>query len=133
MKPVKNCRWTVNTHNLSIVRLLILSSADDPDLLKHPRVYALADEFFIDALKDLAFKKLQSMLNELWISDTFVDCIEEVYVTTYPNSDRMRRLVVQVALQNLRKLWIKNIFQDLVRKNGDFAVDLMEKLSRSMC
>ena len=133
MKPVKNCKWTVNTHNFSVVRLLILSSADDLDLLKHPRVYALADEFFIDGLKDLAFKKLQSMLNELWISDTFVDCIEEVYVTTYHNSDRMRRLVVQVARQNLQKLWIKNRFQELVRENGDFAVDLIEKLSRSIC
>jgi hypothetical protein len=40
------------------------------------------------------------------------------------------RTVVQAAPEYLNKLWDKTQFQDLVRKNGDFAVDLMGKTSK---
>lgn len=83
----------------------------------------------MDDLKRLAVKNFHYVLHELWISDTFVDCIQEIYNTTYKNNDQMRGLVVQTAHDHLKKLWDQNRFQDLVRTNGDFAVDLMGKLS----
>jgi len=107
-----------------------LEAEDDLELLKDPRVYALADEFLMDDLKKLSLENFQSVLHELWISDTFVDCIQEVYNTTYRNNDHMREIVVQTSHDHLSKLWDQNRFQDLVRENGDFAVDLMGKLSR---
>jgi hypothetical protein len=83
----------------------------------------------MDDLKKLALKNSQSSSRDLWICDTFFDCIQEIYSTTYERDDQMRT-VVQAAQEYLNKLWDKTQFQDLVRKNGDFAVDLMGKTSK---
>jgi hypothetical protein len=119
----------VSLHCQKLIYIILIFPFDDPELLKHPQVYALADEFLMDDLKILAIKNFQLMLHKLWIRDTFVDCIEEIYTTIYRNNDQMRGTVVQTAHDHLKILWEQNRFQDLVRANGDFAVDLMGKLS----
>ena len=95
--------------------------------MKHPRVYALADMFFMEHLKALAFKSFESKLQKLWATETFIDCVQEVYDMANPLNREIKHAVVQVAWENLKTLWTKKQFQDLVRENGDFAVDLVAK------
>lgn len=101
---------------------------DDEELTRDARVYALADYFFMTALKEYAFKRFQAKIQKLWISETFVDCIREVYRTTNDDDKRMRDAVVQVARTNVNQLWSNKRFQDLVQENGKFAVDLTATL-----
>jgi hypothetical protein len=78
--------------------------------------------FFLEDLKALATAKLQQKLKELWTSESFPECIREVYVTT-PESDRaMRSAVVEVAKDHVRELGKMVLFKDLIREGGDFAV-----------
>lgn len=112
-------------------RLVTLQLLDDPKLLKDPRVYALTDIFFLEDLKALSTTKLRQKLKELEdlsISDSFPECVREIYAST-PGSDRaMRSAVVEVAKAHVRELGKKEIFKDLIREGGDFAVDYFESV-----
>ncbi|KAF2002433.1 hypothetical protein P154DRAFT_462410 [Amniculicola lignicola CBS 123094] len=102
---------------------------DDPPLLKDPRVYALADMFFLEDLKALSTIKMQKKLQTLWTCDSFPDCIREIYAST-PNSDHaMRSAVIEVARVHVRELGKKAIFKDLIREGGEFAVDFFESIT----
>jgi hypothetical protein len=84
--------------------------------------------FFLEGLKALAIAKLQQKLQKLWISDSFPECIREVYATT-PESDRaMRSAVVEVARDHVIELGKKVVFKDLIREGGDFVVQYFESV-----
>ncbi|KAH7119540.1 hypothetical protein B0J11DRAFT_582072 [Dendryphion nanum] len=102
---------------------------DDSPLLKDPRVYALADIFFLKDLKTLSTTKLQRKLQDLWTSDSFPECIREVYAST-PSSDRaIRSTVVEVVSVRKLDLGKKAIFKDLIHEGGDFVVDYFERIT----
>ncbi|KAI9733082.1 MAG: hypothetical protein M1834_003628 [Cirrosporium novae-zelandiae] len=104
---------------------------DDIELLKHVRVYELADFFFIDNLKELVRQKFESKLQTCWVSETLVDCISELYSTTpYGKDNAIKRVVLSMVYKNINELWSKRAFKDLVRSNGDFAADLINKVIR---
>jgi hypothetical protein len=84
--------------------------------------------FFLEDLKALATAKLEQKLEVLWGSDSFPECIREVYATT-PQSDRaMRSAVVKVAKNHVGKLGKNVTFKDLIYEGGDFAVDYFENV-----
>ncbi|EOA85871.1 hypothetical protein ACJQWK_02967 [Exserohilum turcicum] len=99
---------------------------DDPALLKEPRVYALADMFFLEDLKAVAIAKLQHKLQDLWTNDSFPECIREIYATTPANDLGMRSAVVEIAKDHIKELGSKSIFKDLIREGGDFVVQYFE-------
>ena len=75
------------------------------ELLRHPRVYAFADIFRIENLKTLSCHKFEQQLQQHWISDTLVDCIREVYLTSNDiKSATTRRAVVNIVSSNRRDL-----------------------------
>ena len=73
-------------------------------------------------------KKFEVQLQQHWISDTFPDCIHEVYSTS-TNLTTMRKVVVDVVSLHKQDLVRKRPFQELIRGLGDFAVDLVLKIS----
>jgi hypothetical protein len=79
--------------------------------------------FFLEDLKALATVKLQQKLQDLWTSDSFPECIREVYATTPENDCAMRSAVVEVATKHVSELGRKIVFTDLIREGGDFPVD----------
>jgi hypothetical protein len=86
--------------------------------------------FFLDDIKALSTAKLQIKLQDLWTSDSFPDCIREIYNST-PNSDRLiRSAVVEVARVHAGELGCKDIFKDLIYEGGDFAVDFVESITQ---
>ncbi|KAH7360792.1 BTB/POZ protein [Rhexocercosporidium sp. MPI-PUGE-AT-0058] len=108
----------------------LTSESDDLELFKHLRVFALADMLRIDELKLIACKKFERQLEQHWISDTLPDCVREVYSTTNSvDSNSIRIAVVNTVASHKEDLVQKGPFQDLIREVGDFAVDLVLKIS----
>jgi len=108
---------------------LMILSGDDLEMLKHPRVFALTDMFRMDDLKALAVKNLEAQLQVHWISDTFPDCVREVYGNTFQDA-AMRQIVVKVVKDHLSNLCSRTAFLDGIRETGDFAVDVVKELAK---
>ena len=59
----------------------------------------------------------------------FINYIQYVFeVANYVNSE-VKDVVVEAVLKVLRNLGLNREFQDFIREEGDFAVDLMVKVS----
>ncbi|KAI1001652.1 hypothetical protein K3495_g6550 [Podosphaera aphanis] len=111
---------------------------DDPDFVKHVRVFSLADMFLIEDLKVLAENKLENALKSFQISKLFADCVRDVYDVTEKNG-KMRNIVTNASVTKLTALGKKQYgnsyqytipimleyeyMQELIRDCGDFAVD----------
>lgn len=111
---------------LIVHALGVLTLLDDPALLRDPRVCAIAHSFFMGDIDLLCTFKLQRRLQDHWASDSFPDCVQEIYLSTY--SSRMRSAVVEVAKVHIHELGKKASFKNLIRNCGGFAVDLFESV-----
>ena len=98
---------------------------DDGEFMKDAHVYMIANMFLVEELKHVAYRRFVSKLERLWISETFIDCIEDIYSGTADFDQQIKDAVAKVARDHIGDLWKKKGFQDLVRQIGDFAVDLM--------
>ena len=88
----------------------MILSGDDLELLKNPKVFALADMFRMDDLKALAVKNLEAQLQEHWISDTFPDCVREVYGNTAQDDAALRKIAVEVVKGHLGDYALERYF-----------------------
>jgi hypothetical protein len=84
--------------------------------------------FFLDGLKALSMTKLKLKLQDLWTSDSFPECVREIYASTLDSDQAMRSTVVEVARAHIHELGKKAIFKGLIREGGDFAVELFESV-----
>ncbi|KAF9728662.1 hypothetical protein PMIN04_012955 [Paraphaeosphaeria minitans] len=105
---------------------------DDPELLRDTRVYALADMLLLGDLKALCVAKFKDKVRNLWNSDSFPDCVQEVYATTSHDDCNMRLAVLEVATAHARELRDKDIFTDLLREGGEFSVDYVNALTKML-
>ncbi|EUC27104.1 hypothetical protein COCCADRAFT_42063 [Bipolaris zeicola 26-R-13] len=55
-------------------------------------------------------------------------CIREIYATTPENDLGMRSAVVEIAKVHVKALGSKDIFKNLIREGGDFAVQYFESV-----
>ena len=101
-------------------------------MLKHPRIYELADMFLMEGLKNFALLHFKSQLHKLHADGELISCIQEVYESVNHINFRMRDAIIEFVWENLRNLFQKAEFLDLVRENGDFAADLVVKVSEHM-
>lgn len=99
------------------------------ELLKHPRVFALADKFQVESLKVLALDNFKNQLQQHWISDTFADCIREVYKDKYNGDRSMREAVIRVINDHASEVCHRATFREVVHDIGDFAVDVVTRLA----
>ncbi|KAL7270311.1 hypothetical protein RUND412_006986 [Rhizina undulata] len=116
----------VYTRDYSAVNNQLDDDQDDRELIKHPRVYAIADLRNLSDLKDLCKVRFQEQLTAQWISDTFVDAVREVYSSTVDSDRKLRDLLATVAFQNIKNPYIKNDFKVLLKENVEFASDLIK-------
>jgi hypothetical protein len=84
--------------------------------------------FFLNGLKALCTVKLEQKLKDLWKSESFPECIREIYASTPSGDCAMRSTVVEVAKAHVRELGEKAAFKDLIREGGDFAVQYFESV-----
>jgi hypothetical protein len=84
--------------------------------------------FFLEDLKALATAKLQRKLEKPWTSDSFSECIREIYATTSESDRTMRNAIVEVAKDHARELGKNAVFKDLIHEGGDFVVQYFESV-----
>ena len=96
-------------------------------MLKDPRVYALADMFFLKDLKVLALTKMKYRLKVGWQIKSFRICVEEIYAITR-SSCSMRLAVARIAAGHGKDLQKEEAFLGLLYKDGDFVVDFYKAL-----
>lgn len=84
--------------------------------------------FFLENLKALSVRKLEDKLESDWKDDCFPECIRKVYELTYNADSSMRSLVVEVATAHATELRKTELFTDLLKDGGDFAVDYTDAL-----
>ncbi|KAJ2979193.1 hypothetical protein NQ176_g3399 [Zarea fungicola] len=100
---------------------------DEEELSQDVEVFCLAEYFGVDNLKEYALKRFKSKIQELWVSERFIDCIRNVFgSTTKSGGELLRHAVVLAAKDHLSQLWAKQAFKDLVREGGDFTEDLLD-------
>lgn len=84
----------------------------------------------MEELKTLSCKKFELQLQQHWITDAFPDCIREVYLTSM-EATSIRKAVVDAVFSHRKVLVQKRPFQEVVREVGDFAIDLVLKMTNS--
>jgi len=90
----------------------------------------LADICCLDNLKDAALSKFEQKLENLWLTERFVECVAEVYANTSSGvQDGMRAAVVHTCVEHITHLLPGKAFLALLAKGGDFVVDLTRALA----
>ena len=70
-------------------------STDDSRLLVHTQVYAVAEKYDIQPLKDLACQKFEIAMACYYDSPELADAIEEVYNSTVDSDRGLRNIIIQ--------------------------------------
>jgi hypothetical protein len=86
-------------------------------------VYFLADAFLLDQLKTAALRKFVDLLAKLWLSESLVECVVEVFRNTI-KGDGMRTAVVRIVIEHRHELLSNPAFEHLISEGGDFAVEI---------
>ena len=89
-------------------------------------MYAAADKYEIQSLQELAENKFSVAIHKAaWKAPDFPELVNIVYTTT-PASDRgLRDIVLKAVNEHRVELNMKKDLMEVVRTNGDFAVDLV--------
>lgn len=91
----------------------------------------MADEFFLYDLKELALKRFQKKIDQLWVTDGLTACLQEVYANTLKKEDEIREAAMRTVRSNVNELLSRSSFRRLVAEGGELAVELVEMLSTS--
>ncbi|KAK2772769.1 hypothetical protein FQN52_004834 [Onygenales sp. PD_12] len=101
-------------------------SKDDPDLLKHARVFRLADYFDVKGLKELCARKFAKQAVWLWTSEQFIESIREVYSIPRSSGQCMRKEIYTVVQAHIEQLHEKEQFRELLNECAEFAADVVD-------
>jgi hypothetical protein len=130
----------VSTKNEGVAHDLILRhnytfAEDDIGILKHLRVYWLADMLGTDALKTLAMEKAKAALEKNWVQADFSETVREVYSNTMPSDILIRGLMIETAKRHMGVLKTDQGFKDVLMEFGEFsgALILSDGTSPSKC
>ena len=87
--------------------------------------------FSLEDLKLLSVTKFQKKLNATTRSNSFIDCVRELYTCTHKGNPAMRSAVVEVVAHQ-RKTLDGIELESLFRNGGDFVVDYLEALEQTL-
>lgn len=118
--------------------LLYLYKSDYPDdvgvyepLILNASMYALADRYDIGNLKTLAKEKFSDLVRGHALDTTFFGAVYVTYNSTLPSDRGLRDCIAP----KMRKHWIElranDIFMDVVKSNGDIAIDMVDTWAAS--
>ncbi|KAI9742727.1 MAG: hypothetical protein M1835_003024 [Candelina submexicana] len=96
-------------------------------VLLHARVYIIADEFDIPALKMLAKEKFKRIVETDWNNESFSLAVKEIY-ELLPKDRGLRDVVVQVAREHVKALRDRGDFNAMLKEKPEFTVDLLDKV-----
>jgi hypothetical protein len=98
---------------------------DDLGVLKHCRVYALADFLGAPELKQLAAKKLSAAFASNWVKADFPQVVREVYLTTNNQDEDIRGAVITSAKSHIMELLQMQDFKDVLLDVAEFSSGLI--------
>lgn len=93
------------------------------------QVYAISEQLDIPRLKDLARMQFDDCLDEKLELKELTDVIELVYSTTSESDQALRSIVVKTAAARSTELLRDKDFTDMLRRVGDFTMDLALRLA----
>ncbi|KAK2805343.1 hypothetical protein FQN50_006244 [Emmonsiellopsis sp. PD_5] len=99
---------------------------DDADLLKHTRVFLLADYFDVKGLKELCAQKFAKQAAWLWTADQFIESIRDVYSIPKSSGQCMRKEIYTVVQAHIEQLHEKEKFRELLNECAEFAADVVD-------
>ncbi|PGH10602.1 hypothetical protein AJ80_07453 [Polytolypa hystricis UAMH7299] len=105
------------------------SGPDDVGILKHVRVYILADYFSIHDLKHLCTRKFLTWGGST--SDAFIESIGEIYSMPESASIGMRKAIVETIRGHIHDLYAKESFRKLLKEHAVLGADVVEMLLKS--
>ncbi|QVM07886.1 hypothetical protein D8B26_002583 [Coccidioides posadasii str. Silveira] len=98
-------------------------------LFFNAQIYALAEEYEVQKLKELAKEKFATSVRACWDMDDFPPVIVEVYNTT-PSADRgLRDVIVNTCVEHIEPLLLKEAFLDVLESCNHFAADIARQLA----
>ncbi|TGO30095.1 hypothetical protein BPAE_0008g00870 [Botrytis paeoniae] len=104
------------------------------DLIKHAKVYIMAEKYDIQALKTLARQKYSSVADNYWNSCCFVQSIELIFDGTpdISEGDSLRKVVLEVASRYMKQLLAREDFAQMCQERGDIGFAILQWSSWSM-
>jgi hypothetical protein len=97
-----------------------------PNLVIHAKLYAIADKYDIQELKNAALRKFKKETEQYWGHNQFEQAMRVVYTTT-PDHDQRMRNVVLTAFREHDELLDNKRVQDLIQEL-DLAFEFLLKL-----
>lgn len=93
-------------------------------------VYALADKYDIDLLKELAHTKFQIRTADEWAVSEIVNVLQNVYTTTPTTDRRLRTVMLQVCLRYMEDLMQDETFRQLLHGDASLCFDVLSEVQR---
>jgi len=94
-------------------------------LVTNAKVYILGDKYDIPSLKDVAARKYQEIIKDMWNHHTFGESAKIVYDNIVSENDALKKAIVEVITENKSQLLKRDDFISVLRSNGDIAADLL--------
>lgn len=96
------------------------------DLFLPLRLYIMADRYDVPALRLLTRDRFYRAAEVGWVdADCFPSVVDELYSNTLAADNPMREIVCRLVATGLYDREIRDKFDSVMRKHGDFAVDVM--------
>ncbi|KAH8698146.1 BTB/POZ protein [Phaeosphaeriaceae sp. PMI808] len=99
------------------------------DTALHAKVYAIAENYDIKPLKDLARVKFEKAADRDWDSPYFPTTISFVYTSTPPSDRGLRDIVIKRSKDHLNALLDSPEFGCMIEGNGVFGRDLVKAIA----
>jgi len=97
-------------------------------LLINAKIYVIADKYDIQALKEWATTKYKEVLPTTWNSTAFIESARLIYDNTLDNDRVLRDIIIQKASENVKVLFDRGEFIDLLQAGGDFAMEVLRSV-----
>ncbi|KAF4619085.1 hypothetical protein G7Y89_g14762 [Cudoniella acicularis] len=110
------------------------ANADQPtgqnpySLLINAKAYIIADKYDIQALKEWAVTKYKEVLPTTWNSTAFTESARLIYDSTLDNDRMLREVIIRKASENVKVLFDRGEFIDLLQSHGDFAMEVLRSV-----
>ncbi|KAF7936871.1 hypothetical protein BELL_0012g00370 [Botrytis elliptica] len=104
------------------------------DLIKHAKVYIMAEKYDIQTLKRLARQGYSSVADNYWNSCCFVQSIELIFDGTpdISEGDDLRKAALEVASRYMKQLLVREDFAQMCQERGDISFAILQWSSWSM-
>lgn len=97
-------------------------------LVFNVQVYALADKFQVEGLKDLALKKFEELCTKNWTQEGFTGALRVIYGDLFPPHDTaMRKAAIEKAGDHMRELLQEPAFVKMLEEVASLGSDLTKK------